>query len=545
MTSPITGAHHVAAALKMLGVRHLFAIASIHNLPILRAIREHGTTHIVSMRHEQAAVHAADGYARATGELGVALVSTGPGTANAIGGLYEAAFASSRVLLITGQIATTHLGRGRGYIHEADEQTTMLRSVCRTVGHVRRPGDIGAEVIRLARDVLTGRPRPAALEIPIDLQQAPAEPPDLTAPDPPRDPIDDKAARQAAHLLATAHRPLIWAGGGVTSAGACTELAELAQAAGAPVVTSREGRGALPEDHPLCLGPYPTLQPLRSYVESADVVLAVGTRFQMYSTDSWRIRLPPTLIHLDADPSVIGRTYPAHLPLTGDARRGLAQLRERLREHEAAIPDRSAYTAEGQAARTAAREQISTEMGPDHEAICASIRHHLPRHGVVVRDATVPAYVWGDRVLPILAPRTSIRPTAAGIGPGLPLAIGAAIGTGAPTVLIQGDGGFMLSVGELAAAAQISAHVIVCLFNDRGYGVLREIIRNSYDGYADAAGDVDLATPDFTQLGESFGIAARRIGDVASFDAEFAAAVARPGPTLLDIDLTALHPIRR
>lgn len=112
-------------------------------------------------------------------------------------------------------------------------------------------------------------------------------------------------------------------------------------------------------------------------------------------------------------------------------------------------------------------------------------------------------------------------------------------------VLIQGDGGFMLSAGELAAAAQAGVPVVVCLFNDRGYGVLREIIRNSYGGYQGAAGDVDLATPDFTTPATSFGIAARPIADAETFDAEFAAAVARPGPTLLDIDLTALSPIRR
>ncbi|MEO3888672.1 thiamine pyrophosphate-binding protein [Nonomuraea sp. B5E05] len=534
------GAAQVAAALDVLGVRHVFAIASIHNLPILHALRERGGIEIVGMRHEQAAVHAADGYARATGRLGVALVSTGPGTANAMGGLYEASFASSRVLLITGQVESAHLGRGRGYIHEAEGQTDMLRSVCRTVSLIRRPADIGAEVVRLARDVLTGRPGPAALEIPIDLQRMPADAPPPAVTSPPRDAVDDRAAEEAARQLATARRPLIWAGGGAVGSGA--SVAEFAEAAGTPVVTSREGRGALPEDHPLCLGAFPTVEPLRSYVESADLVLAVGTRFQMHPTDAWRLRLPDNLIHLDVDPSMIGRNYPARLALVGDARRGLEQVAERLRDHAAAIPDRSGYLAEGRAAWAAARERISAEMGPDHEAICASIRRHLPRHGVVVRDATVPAYVWGDRVLPILAPRTSIRPAAAGIGPGLPLAIGAATGSGAPTVLVQGDGGFMLSAGELAAAAQAGAHVIVCLFNDRGYGVLREIIRGTGEGTAE---DVDLVTPDFAALGASFGIATRRITDAAGFDTEFAAAVTRPGPTLLDIDLTALVPIRR
>ncbi|GAA2831537.1 hypothetical protein GCM10020220_020560 [Nonomuraea rubra] len=154
-----TGADQVAAALDTLGVRHVFAIAGIHNLPILRALRVWGGIRIVGMRHEQTAVHAADGYARTTGTFGVALVSTGSGTAKAMAGLYEASFASSRVLLITGQVESAHLGRGRGYIHEADSRPDMLRAVCRTVARARRAGDLGAEVIRLARDVLTGRRR--------------------------------------------------------------------------------------------------------------------------------------------------------------------------------------------------------------------------------------------------------------------------------------------------------------------------------------------------------------------------------------------------
>ncbi|WP_336204027.1 thiamine pyrophosphate-binding protein [Nonomuraea sp. LPB2021202275-12-8] len=534
-----TGADQVAAALDALGVRRVFAIASIHNLPVLRALRARGTTSIVTMRHEQGAVHAADGYARATGELGVAVVSTGPGTANAMGGLFEASFASSRVLLITGQVETAYLGRGRGYIHEAENQSDMLRAVCRSVSVPRRAADIGAEVLRLAGEAMTGRPRPVALELPIDLQRASAP---ALRPEPPviaRDPIDDAGAVETARSLLAARRPLIWAGGGVTGSGAASALAELAEAAQVPVVTSREGRGALPEDHPLCLGCYPAVEPLRSYVESADLLLAVGTRFQMYPTDSWRLRLPANLVHLDADPSVIGLNYPARLPLVGDAALGLSQITGHLTAHR---QDRTAYLAEGREALAAARAAIGAQMGPDHEAICASIRRHLPRDGVVVRDATVPAYVWGDRVLPVLAPRTSIRPTAAGIGPGLPLAIGAALGSGAPAVLIQGDGGFMLSVGELAAALQSGAHVIVCLFDDQGYGVLREIIRDSYGG---AAHDVDLATPDFTALAASFGVPGRRIADPASFDTEFAAAVARPGPTLLHIDMSALAPINR
>lgn len=533
-----TGGEQIAEALAMLGVRHVFTIASIHNLAILRAIHRRGATAVVDMRHEQGAVHAADAYARVTGGLGVAVVSTGPGTANAIGGLYEAAFASSRVLLITGQADSLYLDKGRGYIHEAPNQSDMLRQVCREVLRPRRAGDIGEAVLRLARDVLTGRPQPAALEVPVDYQSAFSVRSTMQPHPVPADPVSGKLIAEAAAALTAARRPLIWAGGGVASSGASTELVRLAETLGAPVVTSREGRGAIPEDHELSLGAFPTVAPLRDFVESADCVLAVATRFQMYPTDSWTLKLSENLIHLDVDPSVIDRNYPARLALIGDARVGLAQLTE----HLPAPLRRDDYLAEGREAYRRARERISAEMGPDHEAICAAIRRHLPRGSVVVRDATVPAYVWGDRVLPVLEPRTSVRPVAAGIGPGLPFAIGAATATDEPAVLIQGDGGLMLSIGELASAVQQRSRVIMCVFNDRGYGVLREIISKSGTG---SAHDVDLVTPDFVSLAKSFGAAAERVGSPAEFEAAFADAVGRSGPTVLEIDMSALHPIRR
>ncbi|GIH68093.1 thiamine pyrophosphate-binding protein [Sphaerimonospora thailandensis] len=534
-----TGGEQIAEALDVLGVRHVFTIASAHNLEILRAIHRRGVTAVVGMRHEQGAVHAADAYARAGGGLGVAVVSTGPGTANAMGGLYEAAFASSRVLLITNQVDSMYLDKGRGYVHEAPNQTDMLRQVCREVILPRRAGDVGEAVLRLARDVLTGRPQPAALEVPVDFQSARSERSPLRPYPVPADPVDGKPVAEAAAALTAARRPLIWAGGGVVSAGASAELVRLAEALGAPVVTSREGRGAIPEDHELALGAFPTVAPLRDFVESADCVLAVGTRFQMYPTDCWTLKLPENLIHLDVDPGVIGRSYPARLALVGDARIGLAQLAERLPPRRPRDDD---YLAEGREAYRRARERISADMGPDHEAICAAIARHLPREAVVVRGTTVPSYVWGMRVLPALEPRTSIRPVAAGIGPGLPFAIGAAAATGGPVALLQGDGGLMLSVGELAGAVQQRSRVIMCLFNDRGYGMLRDIIAKSGAGPVQ---DVDLATPDFVGLATSFGAAAERVSSAAEFETAFAAAVGRDGPTVLEIDMSRLHPLRR
>ncbi|WP_242614558.1 thiamine pyrophosphate-binding protein, partial [Actinomadura roseirufa] len=349
-----TGGDLAAEALRALGVRHVFGVASVHNLPILDAMRRHGGITVIAVRHEQAAVHAADGYARVTGRLGVALASTGPGTANTMGGLFEAQFAGSPVLLLTGQIETRFYGRSKGYLHEAERQLPMLRTLTREAWTVRRAEDIAETVVAAGRAATAGPPRPTAVEIPIDLQYAPV-PADLPVPAPApvhrAAPPEDRL-RAAADLLAAARRPLIWAGGGVLAGGAWPRVRRLVDRLEIPVVTSVQGRGALPEDHPLCLGPLVATPPLRGAVENADVILAVGTRFQMYTTDLWRMRLGGSLIHADADAGVFGRTYQPDVALHGDAAETLRALDERVATSAAA----PRWAAEARRAAAAARE---------------------------------------------------------------------------------------------------------------------------------------------------------------------------------------------
>lgn len=531
----IAGGAMVVRALEALGVSHVFGIVSVHNLPILSAIEDSDRIQVVNMRHEQAAVHAADGYARATGGLGVAITSTGPGAANAMGGLFEAQFVSSRVLMITGQVESRFYGQGRAFLHEAERQRQMLGSILRDVVSVRRTVDIPAAIAQAATAILTGRPQPAAVEIPIDLQYGEDEMPPMPEVAPPAARVHDDRARRAAELLSAAERPLLWAGGGVVSGGAEEELRGLAEDLDVPVVTSVEGRGSLPEEHRLCLGALANGADVRRIVREADVVLAVGTRFQMLPTGNWSARPTGDLIHLDADPSVINRTFPAALGIVADARAGLAAIRR----HATGGRDRTAWVEKAAAAREAARERIHAQIGPDHRAIYEAIRRHLPDAGCVVRDATVPAYTWGDRLLPIRRARTSLRPASAAIGPGLPLAIGAATGSGERTVVIQGDGGLMLSIGELASVAQYGMPITLCVFNDGGYGVLRRIETNTFG----RTHDVDLATPRFADLAAACGLNSVRVTSAAEFEDAFKDSVAAGGPMVIEVDTTALAPI--
>lgn len=530
----LTGGEAVYETLLASGVDHVFGIVSVHNIAIYDAILRGGKIKTIDVRHEQGAIHAADGYSRATGKLGVAITSTGPGATNAMTGLFEAGFASSRVLMITGQTETQHYGKGKGVLHEAENQLAMLRTVTRISESPRRTEDIPDLLSRVIRDITTGRPQPGAIEIPVDLQYASAEfsiPErvlgDLVAP-------SVSSVEKAATTIADTGKRFILAGGGVLRANASAELIRLAESLDAPVYTTINGRGAIPEDHPLSMGTF--LLPAAAELANSDLMIAVGTRFQGGSTGNFSFRPPSRLIHIDADSQMIGLNYTAEVPVVADAKLALSAILEHLNARKG---DANFIQSLKQSAEKA-RADVRTRMGKDYERIMDSIRSLLPRQGNIVRDATIPAYVWGNTLIPILEPRTSIHSTSAAIGPGLPLAIGAALATGEKTVVIQGDGGFMLNIAELATAAQYKVPVIVCVFNNQGYGVLRHIQAARFDGRKTG---VDIATPDFVKVAEGMGVKGIHIENVEGFEPAFAEAMAHDGPVLLDIDQSTMEPM--
>ncbi|MBI5103967.1 MAG: thiamine pyrophosphate-binding protein, partial [Solirubrobacterales bacterium] len=309
-----TGAQVLVSALEQAGVRVVFGLPGVHNLPAWEALRV-SSIRLVGVRHEQAAAYAADGWARATGEVGVALVTTGPGAANTLGATGEAWASRSPVLVIATDIPRSLKRRGvvGGALHEATDQAAMFAPVTKATH--RGAGAIAAALA----DALTAPTRPVFLEIPTDELSAEVEPPAPAEPPAPR-PVDVSAALE---LLAERWRAVVWAGGGAQHAG--REVATLAERLGAPIFTTYTSRG-LVGHHPLAVGLPPHLPAAGALWEQADVVIAVGSDLDGMSTMNWRLPRPQKLLAINVDARDATKNYMADVVVEGDARQALQAI---------------------------------------------------------------------------------------------------------------------------------------------------------------------------------------------------------------------------
>jgi thiamine pyrophosphate-dependent acetolactate synthase large subunit-like protein len=508
-----TGGEALVAGLQALGVDVAFGLPGVHNLAAWRAFPASGVR-LVGVRHEQTAGYAADGYARATGRLGVALTTTGPGAANVVTATGEAWASHSPVLVLATDVPTTarRPGEYRGVLHETTDQASFFRPVTKSVRRVERPEDLHEQVVLAGREALTAPRRPVYLEIPTDLLSAevpaPARVEWVTPAVLVRLVLDDVLA-----ALSAAERPLIWAGGGATAAAASLDLATVAERLGAPVLTSYGGRGLLPPDHP-CLVPLPPHAPEAGALwDAADTVLVVGSDLDAMNTQGFRQPQPPRLITVDL---VQPTTYRPDIWVRADAGTALGQLGAQLpasarRPWWQRPPGREVYA------------------GPE-TAFLDALEAGLPEDAVVVADMCVPGY-WFGAFGRVARPRGLAYPVGWGtLGFGFPAALGAAL-SGRSTVALVGDGGFLFACGDLATAAQEQLPVTVVLVDDGGYGMLR------YDFVKDGEQPVgtELASPDFVALAQAFGVPARRVA-VADLSAAVADGVASGRPHLVVLE---------
>ncbi len=531
------GGDLLAQFLRRNGVEVAFGVISVHNIPLVEAVASR--LRFVPVRHEAAAVNAADGYARASGGLGCAITSTGTGAGNASGSMIEALTAGTPLLHVTSNIPTEFLDAGGGFIHEFPAQPKMLEAVSSWSARIS-DCDLAPVVLAGAIGRALGEaPGPVSVEWPIDLQYASGsyEVDDSLGYTRNADSaveLDVEATEQAAKLLASSRRPVLWLGGGARRA--VPQVLAFAEMIGAAVLSSNSGRGVLPEDHELCIGNYGTSSAGRRILEEADLIVSIGTHFRSNETATYKMPLPALHIQIDIQSDAIGRTYPVTVGIVGDASRCLDAL---ISAVDTSNRDES-WRARVLAARRQARTEQRSAIGP-HGAICDAIRSALPRESVIARDVTIASSSWGNRLLEIYDPRSNIFARGGGIGQGLAMGIGASLARpDVPTLVIVGDGGLAVHLGELLTAVQEHPNLTVVVFNDGGYGVLR----NAQLARGQSPCGVDLQTPDFNLLAQSLPMPYWQVRDETDAAGIIAEAVDSPGPAMVEIDLTSIGPMK-
>jgi acetolactate synthase I/II/III large subunit len=473
--------------LERLGVEVVFGLCGHTVIAFLDALGK-SRIRFVSTRHEQVAAHAADGYARASGKPGVLLTHLGPGLTNACTGVANAALDSIPMVVIAGDVQSYYHGRHPHQevnLHQDADQFQIYRPFCKRVYRVDRVSDLPRVMERAFHLSQTGRPGPVLVDVPMDLfsEDLPVDAFHQIPPAMARPTIDASVAEHIVDALASAERPLLYAGGGVLSARATAELTALAEALEAPVAHTLMGKGCLHADHPLLLGQtgFWGTPISNDKCRTADLIVAIGTRLAEANSSSWDPRftfaIPPTrLIHIDADEAEIGRNYPTELGVVADARLALATLaaaahgkthRDRGRLRDEIARGRKAFAANW-------ADQWSSDQFPMRpERILAELRKAVPEDGFIVTDVG-----WNKngvaQQFPITVPGTFITPSGLatmGFGPSAVLGVKMAHPDRAAVALV-GDGGFSTNPSVIATAMEAELPVVWLVMDNAGFGTI-------------------------------------------------------------------------
>jgi acetolactate synthase-1/2/3 large subunit len=520
----LTGGEVVVASLAAHGVELVFGIPGTHNLPLYAALERYGIRHI-SPRHEQGAGYAADGYARVCGRPGVVITTAGPALMNVAAAAGQAQSDSVPLLVIAPGMPRAHPAASTGYLHEMPSQQRAMsglveRSV-RVMSHAELAGELATAFVAFQRE----RPRARFVEVPLDLLAEAAEV-GIPAPQHAGPPDAAPAAlAEAVALLRAAERPGIVAGGG--AAGAADAVQALAERLGAPVVTTANGKGVVPEDHPLALGARLNFPAARAWLEACDVLLAVGT--ELGESDLWGppLALAGALVRVDLDPRQAHSNATAAVAVIGDARSALAAMIDALGD---AAPAAGAATAANVRDRLVAEH--AAQAAPWRDWLPA-LDAALPADAIVAGDSAMCCYYGALGGLPARGPRSFLYPTGFGtLGYAVPAALGAKLAApDRPVLALSGDGGLMFTVAELASAAAVGLPLPVVVFVNDGYGEIRNEMEDA--GFAPVG--VELPPPDLPAVARALGCAGEAVTDPDGLRAAIAAAFERRTPTVITV----------
>jgi acetolactate synthase I/II/III large subunit len=519
----LNSAQAIVASLVDHGVDCVFGIPGAHTYELIDAIyARRDRLRFIVTRHEQGAAYMAYGHATSTGGIGVYTCVPGPGLLNTTAALCTAYAGGARVLCLTSEIPAAEIGRGHGILHELPDQLNTVRLLTKAALRINHPTEASRVMADAFYRLRSGRPGPVVVECPWDTLGESA----LVEVVGPRDPAhapaaDPQATQRAAELIAQARRPMIMVGGGAF--GAQREIQELSQLLQAPVVAHRSGRGILADDAPLALTCGSGFRP---WLES-DVLVAIGTRMELQYL-RWRT-IPEGLriVRIDIDPLEMSRR-PATVGLVTDAATGARALIDALRPLVGHRPSRAD---EFIALKALARKEFET-VRPQIGYLDA-IRAALPRDGFLVEEISQMGFT-ARFAFPVYTPRTYVSSGYQdNLGFGFMTALGVKVANpGKVVISINGDGGFLFGVQELATAAQHGIGVIALIFNNRSFGNVLRDQKTRFGGHVIGA---ELQNPDFVKLAQSFGISAMRAAGETELSAALGRAISAGGPALIEI----------
>jgi acetolactate synthase I/II/III large subunit len=532
----------VMECLKAEGVDVVFGLPGGANLPTYDAFVDAGINHVL-VRHEAGGGHAAEGYAKATGKVGVCLGTSGPGATNLVTPICDAMMDSVPIVFLTGQVRTDLMGTD-GF-QEADT-IGITMPVVKHSFMIQHPLEIPRAIHEAFYVARTGRPGPVIVDIPVDLSRA----------DIPYEPVSDvhlpgyqpttegnaKQVRQAAKALAAARRPVIYAGGGVVNAGAARELTELATADRFPVTCTLMGLGAFPAPHEQWLGMLGMhgTRAANYAMDEADLICAVGARFDDRITGKLSEFAPRAkFIHIDVDPAEISKNVPAHIPIVGDAKNILAKL---LVEYRALEADRSRLEEWWQRI-TEWRERhplryddtSDSEIRPQY---MVQALYEATGGDAIVTSDVGQHQMWAAQYFHFTQPRKWINSGGLGtMGFGLPAAMGAKVGCPDQTVVcIAGDGSVQMNMQELATCAEEDIAIKVFIMNNGYLGMVRQWQELFWDKRYSHVGMGSY--PDFVKLADAYGAKGLRFTDKTTLVDDMRAAIETEGPVLVDVRVT-------
>jgi 5-guanidino-2-oxopentanoate decarboxylase len=513
--------------LEAYGVKLIFGIPGVHNVEMYRALPRSGITHILT-RHEQGAGFMADGYARATGRPGICFTITGPGLLNVLTPLGQAWSDSSPVYVISSTLDIADSAQGRGRLHEMQNQRQAAASITTRSVTAYTPKDVQDAVAAAFAGFAAARPRPAYLELPLDLLKLPSGEAWTARTLPSRPPPQPEDIARAANLLAAASRPLLILGGGAVDAGAPAQ--NIAEALGAIVLTTISGKGVVPASHPLCLGARMAQSPAKKLLREADVILATGT--EISETDLWEaaIEIPGKIIRIDLDPENLARPHRSHIPILADAGTALAALADVTPKND--TKHRRSENEKFVADYLRREPDADDELRSLLRKILAVIRHSLPEDTVIASDMTQIAYA-ANEIFDIEVPRSWIHPVGFGtLGFALPAAIGAkAALPDRPVAAILGDYGFQYTLNELGTAVELRQGLPILLWNNDALGQIRDdMVMKGIQPNA-----VTLRNPDFQMLARAYGCGAEMPRSLDGLRAAITCALKAKTPTLIEM----------